>query len=519
MVATPLDLPEARPVAAAEELGLLKRAWALAGVFAVTALFQLATLQPNFDEGVYFLQAAKVRDGQLPFVDFFCHQTPLYLYLLAFFTSVGPATLFAARTLSLLCTAASGVLVSEIARKLVGSRAAPFAQILFYTAPLQYFGLLAMPNASMVLASLLGLYWVLCRGRGAYTVAAGVAFAVAVFIKPLEVSTVLAVLAAVALNAEDRRKLPLLIAGGGGAGVGLAALFHALSSGAFSEVMLLQFSRFEGRKGFEVASHWRGMRLAIEDRGVESALGWNASEHFQAFLNTGIFSANFWLLVLALAGFSALKRTRSAGSRPLLALWTLVPVTFSMLVWEPVWDHYFLQYVAPLSIAASTLFAKAERGTGFARRAGRVGIVVYALWGFFGRPLDAGWYERIRERARTIGVSEYFSFAPIVHVAGGTKPACDLIDPMNVYGEHCAAALSPSPVLSRFKVSPEALKRCLGDDTRILVEDYAYWFLDAELAAHLLNRQDRLVYASPNDARKLREFYHFERQRASGGAR
>jgi 4-amino-4-deoxy-L-arabinose transferase-like glycosyltransferase len=515
MVATELPLPEDRPVAAVhQELGLVKRAWALAGVFAVTALFQLATLQPNFDEGVYFFQAAHVRDGQLPFVDFFYHQTPLYLYLLAWFTSVAPATLFAARALSLLCTAISGVLVSEIARKLVGSRAAPFAQILFYTAPLAYFGLLAMPNASMVLASLLGVYGVFCRERGAYTVAAGVAFAVAVFIKPLEVSTVLAVLAAVALRAQDRSKLPLLIAGGGAAGAGLAALFHALSSGAFSEVLLLQLSRFEGRKGFEVASNWRGMRLAIEERGVDSALGWNASEHFQAFLRTGIFSGNFWLLVLALFGFSALKRTRAAGSRSLLALWALVPAAFSLLIWEPVWDHYFFQYLAPLAITAAALFGNFERRSGPARWASRFGIVAYAAWGFLARPLDSAWYERVRERASTLGVAEYLSFAPIVHVAGGTKPACGLIDPMNVYGEHCAAALSPSPALSRFKVAPQALKQCLGDDTRVLIEDYAYWFLDAELAAHLLNRQDRLVHESPSDPKKLREFYHFERRRA-----
>ena len=39
--------------------------------------------------------------------------------------------------------------------------------------------------------------------------------------------------------------------------------------------------------------------------------------------------------------------------RLLLTLWWLFPLALSIFVWEPVWDHYFVQYLPPLAVLAS----------------------------------------------------------------------------------------------------------------------------------------------------------------------
>ena len=78
-------------------------------LFIVLSASNLDILRPNVDEGVYILQSRLVRQGDVPYVDFFYHQTPLYLYILAAFSRLGNDSVTLYRCLSLFATALSGV--------------------------------------------------------------------------------------------------------------------------------------------------------------------------------------------------------------------------------------------------------------------------------------------------------------------------------------------------------------------------------------------------------------------------
>jgi hypothetical protein len=195
-----------------------------------------------------------------------------------------------------------------------------------------------------------------------------------------------------------------------------------------------------------------------------------------------------------------------------LALWILVPLAFSLWVWEPTWDHYFVQYFPPLALAMSLLLAKAWREGAPERALALCFMVAYALIGHVYRPRDASWMANMRTFAREIGAKEYLTFNPVLHVVADTTPACGMIDPMNVYGSHCAACWSESDDLARFRVTSEALVTCLGSDTPVVVDNFAFWVIDMRLATHLLIGQ-RVVFKTPKDRHRLREFIHFERKK------
>ena len=89
--------------------------WVLCAAFLMFGAFLLPTLDYNYDEGVYIQQALQIIGGNLPYRDFFCHQTPLYPLTLAAFAAPVPDSLFVFRLMSLLATALSGVLVYRIA--------------------------------------------------------------------------------------------------------------------------------------------------------------------------------------------------------------------------------------------------------------------------------------------------------------------------------------------------------------------------------------------------------------------
>ena len=113
----------------------------------------LGNLEYAFDEGVYIQQARLVLAGQLPYRDFFSHQTPLYPLTLAAVAAPAPDALWLYRLPSSLATALCGVVVHRIALRLTTNLGALVAALLFFTAPLQYFDLVAMPNALMLATS------------------------------------------------------------------------------------------------------------------------------------------------------------------------------------------------------------------------------------------------------------------------------------------------------------------------------------------------------------------------------
>jgi hypothetical protein len=501
--------PDVSGPAAAGGLSALERnhavaAWVLCALFLVVSAPKLRHLQPNFDEGVYIVQAQLVRRGEVPYVDFFCHQPPLYLYALAGFTPPGPEAIFRGRLLSLLATAACGVAVAHAGRKLAGPVPGLLAQLAFYAAPLQVYGMLALPGAVMVLLSTIGVCAVAFSERAWATTAGGVCLAAAVLVKPLALPVVLAVVLVVAASRSQRRKLPALAASGLGAGLAAWIVLHLASSGAFTEVLALQARRYSGRSGFELMAHYVDFRAAMIERGATTPTLWNLSEHRAAFVRGGLLNGNLLLLLAAAASPLLWRRRLPLHLAGMIAAWLLLPLSFSVFVWEPVWDHYFVQYLPPLSLLAGLTLAALLHARRPLWRAAALPFVAGCLvLGHTQRFAAPNWYDRaaqIGQRARGAAV---FSFNPLINAAGGARRVCGLIDPLNVYGEYGVAALAPPGALRRFRITPDQLIACLTPDVRVVIDSYAFWFLEPRVLAHLQATPERLVFFTAADRRRF----------------
>jgi 4-amino-4-deoxy-L-arabinose transferase-like glycosyltransferase len=201
--------------------------WALCLVFGVVAGSLLDSLDYNFDEGVYIHQARLILGGALPYTDFFYHQTPVYPFTLALAGLFAPESLFAYRLPSLVATALQGVIVYRIALEMMPKAAAWAAALLFYAAPLQFFGPLALPNALMACLATLGVYLVWFRQPGTrrseQTAAclAGALIGLSVLFKPLSVPVAIAVGCALLASSARRARVGAFIAGGTGVGLGV----------------------------------------------------------------------------------------------------------------------------------------------------------------------------------------------------------------------------------------------------------------------------------------------------------
>src|SRR5262249_16076501 len=106
--------------------------WCVVAAFVAAGLLLLPSRQHTFDEGLYIQQALLILRGQLPYRDFFYHQTPLYPFVLAVVGWLLSPSVFVFRALSLVATAATGVLVHRIAGRFVAPNAAVCATVFFY---------------------------------------------------------------------------------------------------------------------------------------------------------------------------------------------------------------------------------------------------------------------------------------------------------------------------------------------------------------------------------------------------
>jgi 4-amino-4-deoxy-L-arabinose transferase-like glycosyltransferase len=472
--------------------------WAVAFVFVGITLPKLDVLRPNVDEGVYIQQARLVRQGQTPYVDFFYHQTPLYLYALAGFGSLGADSLAGYRFLSLLASALTGVLVFHAGRRLLDRKTGILAQLAFYAAPLHLYSFLALPNALTGLLTAAGVFAILLGPGLRWTLLGGFCLSIAVLVKPLAVPVVLAILLTLVLFPGERRRLPALVSSGTAIALAAWVFLHASTGGGFTEVLRLQAQRYSSRTGFELMSHYRDFRNAMILRGVDTPTGWNWSEHSRAFSSGGFTNGNFWLFLAAAASPFLWKRSMPRPLLAGLALWLLLAVSFSLFVWEPIWDHYFVMYLPPLALFASVSLEAALAGRRWwARTSAVVALLGCTVLGHTQRFTEPLWYRQARATGKQARGGEFLSFNPLIHVVSGTRPACGLIDPLNVYGERAIAALDPGGPMKRFEITAEDLVRCLGDDTWVVIDDYAFWFLDPPLLAHLERTPHRLIFFGP----------------------
>ena len=476
--------------------------------FGVFGALRLADLEHNFDEGVYIQQARLILAGQAPYRDFFYHQTPLYLYTLAASGALAPDSLFAYRLPSLLSTLLAGVFVFAMAWRLLPPAGALIALILFLAAPLQFYGMLALPNGPMMGLVAGGLY-LLGFVRGPAAAALGAVFLVgAVLQKPLALP--FGVAAAIALL-QRRRALDVLAAAGAGlaTGIGAWALFDAASDGLFSQLLELQSGRFSSQSGFDVMSGYAPFAKVVQEKGLHSSFDWNVNEHATTFLLPGPFG-NLQVLVLGVIGqLYVLRRPGAfAGRRLWLAAAWAVPLFFSLRIWEPCWDHYFIQYLPAASLLAaaplSALFA--ARRLRLLARSVVVLVLTYAVLSGY---QHIEWRLDDHSKVPRAHASEtWLTFEPFLNFVSGSKPACGLIDPYNVLGKRSLVGQSDAAGWDRFRVSEEDLLACLREDPSIKVSigSIRAFFVDEEF-------QKQLDALGPE--RKRRMPSHFNRERKS----
>jgi len=440
---------------------------------------------------VYIQQARLVLAGQLPHRDFFHHQTPLYPFTLAAFAAPAPDSLLLYRLPSLLAVALCGLLVHRMARRLTSEPGALLAALLFYTAPLQYFDLLAIPNALMLFTATAALHLVWFAERRAAVALGALLFAISILYKPISIATALAAGVALASSRERRRKLAWAAAAGA-VGLGLAwAFFDRLSEGAFTELLAFQGLRHAAGSGFELVKQFPDIGGTIERQQIGSAIEWNLRQHVKTFLATSGTNPHLPLTGLAAAGQILLwspygRRWRE--HRVMLTLWWAVPLGLSIFVWEPTWQFYFVQYLPPFSILASLFLVWLWRlPTG--RRLARVAVVaavafasISGIWHVAERRNDYA----LVPRPQAAGES-WMLFDPFLNFVSGTAPGCGIIDPFNVYGDRSLTAIGAPDNRSRFHVDRDGLIACLESDPeiRIGLGYWASWFVDEPLREYL----------------------------------
>lgn len=364
--------------------------------------------------------------GQLPYRDFFYHQTPLYPFALAAVAAPAPDALWLYRLPSLLATALCGVAVHRIALRLTTKPGALVAALLFFAAPLQYFDLVAMPNALMLATSTCAFALVWYGKRTIAIVLGALLFAISILLKPIAISAALAVGITLAARRDRWRNLLVATLAGGVAMAAAWALFDALSDGAFTQLLWLQATRHADGGGFELIKQYKAIGGPAERQGLSSVVLWNVHEHMITFLSASRANQMFPLAGLALGGQILIWTPGGAAFRDqrlALTLWWMVPLVFSIFVWDPTFQYYFIQYLPAFAILAAIFLAWLwECGSA------RIALRAFAVAAIAGAAVMGPWLiaERRNDyallaRPKEAGES-WLLFDPFLNFVTGTKP-------------------------------------------------------------------------------------------------
>jgi len=495
-------------------------------VYIVVSSRHISRFVYNLDEGVNVALATRLLHGEIPLQDFFYHQPPLYLYVLREWLRWGQDPIFAARLGSIAATAATGMLIYLTARRFTGRYGSVLALCVFYLCPLQFFNLAAMPNAWMLLSAVLGAFLVLFDGRTLAVVAGAVALVVAMALKPLALSTSLAVGALILTVPEwrDRRRVFVLAAAGASAlaWLGLELLTH----GRFSDLMALQWQARSDTFWQRLIDSYPILLEVAEQRGATGLLSWNLSEHSRAFLVGSVAGTSGPLLVGAALGAVALfKRARRV--MVVLLVWLAFELFFNVLVWGPVWEHYFVLYIPALALLCAGMGEEIERrlpGPPVGRVAAAIGVAVVLGYLCHLPTREAAASPALRVRYADVGVglgpegSALLTFDPFLNVISGTNAACGVEDPLNVFGEAGILAMVEDNPLTRFRVSAEDVVACLREDEsiRVVLGPWSAWFVQGELKRHVERLPESRVVRLEQVLRSVLGRARFESSTRSG---
>ncbi len=480
----------------------------LATAFAAFSAALLANLAHIIDEGVNILYGGAIARGETPYVDFFYHQPPLHLYVLAAMSHLDPYSVFLHRLPSLVATAASGGFLYAIARRIGPPRAAVASVALFYWNPLQTFDLLALPEAPMLLFSLAGVYGVVFREERRWVVLGAASLVVSVLFKPLSLATIAAVGTTLALRPEQRWKLlpfTTVIAAGG---IASWVVLHVATDGVFSELLGVTFDRYTRKTWFRRLQALTGLQAMVPAFFTRSPMRFALFSHLLAAVYLSLA-----LLPAGIAGARVFLRrdALAPAARVLIRGWLLFPLAFSFFVWEPAWTHYHVQYLPALSILAGLFL---ERLAGRSRR-GRIAAALWLVLACAGGALFETTMTRDYDALRSLELPgrRLLAFDPFLNVLTRTEPACGLDDPMN---QTPPTVFEGHPTFQRFRVTSRDVIACMeaNPDVPILIDGrqpHAFMVVDRELY-DFVRRQDerRLVVPRAQDRAALRALFEDE---------
>jgi hypothetical protein len=448
---------------------------------------ELGSLQHLIDEGVNVVAARRVQHGEAPFRDFFYQQPPLQLYVL----SLLPTDHFwYGRMLSLAWLAVSGGLLFLIARRhLPGSPpAAALAAGLFYFAGIQYWGLLALPNAAMLAFSLLGVYFVFSAERARPRLGA-VCLAVSILFKPLTIVVFLAAAGALLATPSRRRELSAFVGTFAACVLLSLAALQLATAGAFADLLRQQGWRYAHRSGLDLLREGiPAVRPALE--GLTPAL-------FNLLVLRSAFAGADMLLIPAgLAGLFVLWRSSpdvGRGEKVLWSAWLALALVFDLFVWDITWEHYHLLELPPLCLLAGRAVHRVAAGRRFRTAVVAVVFAGYAVSGLAAtRSRQRDYSAVLALRGRHVPL---LAFDPTVNVLSRTDLACGIQD---FFAQRLPGFLGPA--FARFYVPTPEIVRCLeaAPEVQIVVHqlsDTGLFFIDEKLFEYIGRQPEgRVIY-------------------------
>ncbi len=502
---------------------ILQSRWllfAVMGCFGALALWKLGLFRHDYDEGQYIALAQAIASGEVPFRDFFYHQPAYYLYLLSWLPEPNAESIWLYRLPAWVGVWLTGAVLYAIAREGLNLRLAILAPLLFYASLLVAPGVQALPHGLMIFGTALGFYLVLVRGDRRNVVAGATLMAVAVCLKPLAISSVIALAFTLLILPKTRKYLVLYVLTVALVGtLGILGM-HLLSDGGFTHALTLQLSRTSSQSGVQIMKSLPGLSADMEGLGEVSSLLFNVAVHGIAltqlpldFPGNYIFAnSTFQLLILASIGLWGMRTARRESPWfSALGLWWLMAAIFIFLIWSPSWQDYFIQYASPMALLGAHCLDRFCSGVSL--RPLRYGLTLYVvaiavlvqIAAFSdGMAYEAGEVEKIQ--ANTQGDMAWLTFDPYLRFKTGSEEACQLRDPLNVFG--MPTELPGLEVFEAKRRTMADIVSCLErtERTGIWVDDESLMYIDEYLARYL-SCQDKhlIVYHKPDHARRLRE--------------
>nr|WP_295742614.1 hypothetical protein [uncultured Acidocella sp.] len=437
----------------------MRRAWPVACFLLLAVLLRLAVLHRSvldWDESLYVLMARDWLAGHLPYSRIWDNKPPGIYAMFAVFQAIIPG-IAAIRIASSLCLGLEGWAVRGIVMALGGRASAGWAAgLLALLAGLSNDGLSA--NTEPFMACCVALA-VLCVLRGGPAWLAGLGLGAGVMVKYVCAPEALLVLALLWRLRGTRAALAGLL---GAALPPLAAALLYLAAGRFG--LLWDDAILANLRRAGVPFSWAQARFAA----AQQAGRWG---------------------MLYLAALAGLLTARGSGPRWFLPLWLLASLLGALSA-KSFYDHYFLELLPPLCVAAGLALARLPWRMARALAALAIAAQLsFAAWQAFA-PFTGP--DSVRAAARLIRAAApnslyVFDSQPILYALTGLTPPTRFVLPSELTGRTLpgVARVNPAQEVARILAQrPQIIATHSWPPDPATTDPDVYTELQAALAAH-----------------------------------